>query len=99
MNLDEHKSIRTHWIALYPNSDNITYFDSFGVEYISKVHTQQKYQNKYLWNARKWLNNIWIFLLGLLVFMLKGKSLIDYTNLFSPIQYEKKDEIILKSFQ
>ena len=39
------------------------------------------------------------FLLGLLVFMLKGKSLIDYTNLFSPIQYEKKDEIILKSFQ
>ena len=31
--------------------------------------------------------------------MLKGKSLIDYTNLFSPIQYEKKDEIILKSFQ
>ena len=53
MNLDEHKSIRTHWIALYLNSDNITYFDSFGVEYISKVHTQQKYQNKYLWNARK----------------------------------------------
>ena len=47
--------------------------------------------------------NDWIicgyFLLGLLVVMLKGKSLIDYTNLFSPIQYEKKDEIILKSFQ
>ena len=48
MNLDEYKSIRTHWIALYLNSDNITYFDSFGVEYISKVHMQQKYQNKYL---------------------------------------------------
>ena len=25
-----------HWIALYANCDNITYFDSFGVEYILK---------------------------------------------------------------
>ena len=31
--------------------------------------------------------------------MLKGKSLIDYTNLFSPNGYEKIDKIILKHFQ
>ena len=31
--------------------------------------------------------------------MLKGKSLLDYTNLFSPNDYEKIDEIILKYFQ
>ena len=30
------KSIGTHQIALYVNNDNITYFDSFGVEYILK---------------------------------------------------------------
>ena len=29
-------SIGTHFIALYLNSDNITYFYSFGVEYIPK---------------------------------------------------------------
>ena len=29
-------SIGTHWIALYVNGDNATYFDSFGVEYILK---------------------------------------------------------------
>ena len=28
-------------------------------------------------------------------FMLKGKSLVDYTNLFSPSEYEKNDKIIL----
>ena len=29
-------SIGTHWIALRVNGDNVTYFDSFGVEYIPK---------------------------------------------------------------
>ena len=36
VNLDEYKSIRTHWIALYVNDINVTYFDSFGVEHIPK---------------------------------------------------------------
>ena len=28
------KSIGTHWIALHVNGNNLTYFDSFGVEHI-----------------------------------------------------------------
>ena len=35
INIDEHKSIGTHWIALCVNGNNIIYFDSFGVEHIS----------------------------------------------------------------
>ena len=31
INLDEYKSIGTHWIALYGNDNNVTYFDIFGV--------------------------------------------------------------------
>ena len=31
---DDYKSIETHQIALYVNGDHLTYFDSFGVEYI-----------------------------------------------------------------
>ena len=31
--------------------------------------------------------------------LLKGKSLLDYTNLFSPNEYEKNNKIILKYFQ
>ena len=31
--------------------------------------------------------------------MLKGKNLLDYTNLFSPNICEKNDKIILKHFQ
>ena len=35
INLDEYYDIETHWVALYA-SNNDTYFDSFGVEHISK---------------------------------------------------------------
>ena len=36
INLDEYKSIQTHWIVLYVNDNNVIYFDSFGVEKIPK---------------------------------------------------------------
>ena len=36
INLDVYKSIGTHWIALYVNGDNMTHFDSFGVDHIPK---------------------------------------------------------------
>ena len=36
ISLHEYKSIRTHWIALYVNGDNIIYLDNSGVEYIPK---------------------------------------------------------------
>ena len=52
MNLDEDKSIGPHWIAMYFNNNNISYFDSFGVEHIPernlKTHRKQKCNNKYL---------------------------------------------------
>ena len=30
MNLDEYSDIGTHWVALYVNSGDFAYFDSFG---------------------------------------------------------------------
>ena len=36
INLDDFKSIGTHWIDLYENSNNILYFFSFVVEHIPK---------------------------------------------------------------
>ena len=36
INLDEYKSIGTHWIALYLNDKNVTYFVSFRIEHILK---------------------------------------------------------------
>ena len=36
INLDEYESIGTHWVALFVNDNDVTYFDSFEVEHISK---------------------------------------------------------------
>ena len=36
INLDEYSDIGTHWNAFYPLNNNVTYFDSFGVEHIPK---------------------------------------------------------------
>ena len=39
------------------------------------------------------------FCTGFIDFMLQGKSLLDYANLFSPNEYKKNDQIILNFFQ
>ena len=50
--LDEYADVRTHWIALYNSNIEIIYFDSFGVEHVSKE--VQKFIRH--------INNVWIFL-------------------------------------
>ena len=39
------------------------------------------------------------FCIGFIDFMLKGKILLDYTNLFFPNEYKKNDKIVSKHFQ
>ena len=39
------------------------------------------------------------FLVIFIDFKLKGKSLLDYTNLFSPKEYEKNGKTMLKYIQ
>ena len=39
------------------------------------------------------------FCIGFIDFVLKGKSLLEYTNLFFPSDYKKNDKIISKYFQ
>ena len=102
INLDEFKYMRTHWI-LYVSSKNIIYFDSFGLEHIPK-EIMKFIRNKNV------ITNIYriqtygliicrYFCTGFIDFMLNGKSLLDYINLFSPSDYENNDKVILKYFQ
>ena len=39
------------------------------------------------------------FCIGFTGFMLKGKSFLDYKNLFTRKEYEKNDKVILNYFQ
>ena len=53
-NFDQYESIGTHWVALYVNAKNVTYFDSFGVGHIPKEIKKligKKNYNQYLQNT------------------------------------------------
>ena len=59
INLDEHIDIGTYWIALDVKNNDITYFDSFGVEHIPK-EIKEFIKNKNI--KTNIFNNVWIFL-------------------------------------
>ena len=100
INCDEYESIRTHWIALYVNAENVTYFDGFGVEDIPKeirkfIGNKNIITNIYRIQTYNSIMCVY-FYIGFIDFMLKDRSLLEYKNLFSPNKYEKNDKIILK---
>ena len=107
INLDKSKS--THWIALYVNGNNrrasydAIYFDSFRVEHIPKEIKEIIGNKNIITNIYRIHGNDSImcgyFCIGFVDFMLKGKSLIDYTYLFSPNDYEKNNQIKPKYFK
>ena len=101
-NLDEYSDIGTNWIALYAHNNYVTYFDSFGVEHILKeIKTFIGNKNiKTKFFKIQVYNSIMCeyFCIGFIDFMLKGKTLSEYKNLFSPNNFKRNDDIILNYF-
>ena len=76
----------------------ITYFECFGVEHVPKEIEKCIGHKKITTNIfRIQANNstCGYFCIGFIDFMLAGKTLIDYTSLFSPYDFEKNVDIIL----
>ena len=102
INLDEYSDLGTHWIVLQALNSNVTYFDNFKVQRIPQ-------EIKIFIDKSILVTSIFIiqafdsvmrgcFCIGFIDFMLKGKNLTDFTNLFSPNNFNKNDNIILKYF-
>ena len=94
INLDNYSDIGTHWVALYVNNNDATYFDSFGAEHIPK-EIEKFISNK---NIKTNIFRIQAydsimfgcFCIGFINSMLAGKILTDFTNLFSSNNFKKK---------
>ena len=97
INLDEYSDIGTHWVALHVNNNDVTYFDSFGVEHIPEGHSLSITTNIFRIQANDSVM-CGYFCIGFIDFMLKGKTLTEFTNLFSPNNFKKNDDIILNYF-
>ena len=92
-NLDGYSDIGTHWVALHVNNNDVTYFDSFGVKHIPK-------EIKTFINNKNIKTNVFriqacdsvmcgYFCIRFIDFMLKGKTLTEYTNFFPQITLRK----------
>ena len=92
-----------HWIALFVNTNEAIYFHSFGIEHIPNEI------KKFIGNNNIKSNIFRIqaydsvmcgyYCIEFSNYMLKGKTLLDYTNLFSPNDFKKNDKIIKRIFK
>ena len=81
----------------------VIYFDSFGVEHIPEEN------NKFIGNKKIKASIFRIqaydsimcgyFCIEFINYMLKGKKLLDYTNLFSPNDFKENDQVIKRIFK
>ena len=103
INFDEYVDVGTHWIALFCNRSETVYFNSFGVEHVPEEIKEFVGNKNIIANIfRVQANNSVMcgyFCIGFIDFMLAGKKLTDYTNLFSPHDFKKNNDIILDLFQ
>ena len=104
INLDEYENTGTHWVFLFVKANKVIYFDSFGIEHIPKEI------NKFINNNNNIESNIFriqaydsimwgYFCTEFINYMLKGKTLLDYTNLFSPNDFKKNDQVTKRIFK
>ena len=103
INLDEYENTGTHWVSLFVKANKVIYFDSFGIEHIPKEI------NKFINNNNTESNIFRIqvydsvmcgyFCIEFINYMLKGKTLLDYTNLFAPNDFRKNDQVIKRIFK
>ena len=100
--LDEYSDIGTHWVAWWLDNNDVTYFDSFGVEHTPKeiktfINNKNTKTNIFRIKAYDSIKCGYICI-GFIDFMLAGKTLTENTNPFSPKNFNKNDDIILNYF-
>ena len=97
INLDEYENTGTHWISLFVKPKYTVYFDSFGIEHIpTEINKFSNNDIEGNISRIQAYDSIMCgyFCIEFINYMLKGKTLLDYTNLFSPNIFKKNDQII-----
>ena len=95
INLDEYSDIGTHWVALYvQNNNDVTYFDSFGVEHIPKeikilINCSLSIATN-IFRIEAYDSIMWdIFVLDLLILCLQEKPLLNLLVFFHQTTLKK----------
>ena len=87
---------------MYALNNNVTYFDSFGVEHIRKeikIFVDKSIVVTNIFRIEKYDTVMCGYIcIGFIDFMHKDKTFTDFTYLFSPNNFNRNDDIILKYF-
>ena len=90
-------------LLYFVKKNEIVYFDSFGIEHIPeeiKKFIGNRNIKANIYRAQANTSVMYgYFCITVIDFMLAGKTLIDYTNLFSTHDFNKSDRIILSYFK
>ena len=111
LNLDEYENTGTHWVTLFVKPKYTVYFDSFRIKHIPKEIN--KFNNNDTTKSSAIahiISNIFriqtydsimcgYFCIEFINYMLKGKTLLDCTNLFTPNDFKKNDQVIKRIFK
>ena len=102
VNLDERGEAGTHWVAIHIKGPKATYFDSFGIEHIPNevlrfLRKKDIDSNIFRVQSKKSVL-CGYFCIKFLEYMFSGKTLTEYTNLFSPTDFKKNDKVVLRLF-
>ena len=85
------------------NNNDVTYFDSFGVEHIPKkikAFIKNKNIKTNIFRIQAYDSVMCgYFCIEFIDFMFKGKTFTEYKNLFSPNCFKRNDNIILSYFK
>ena len=103
INLDNKNSKGTHKVSLFTDRNTVVNFDSFGIKYIP-LDVVNKFKHKLITHnifriQDKESITCGFYCIAVIEYVLAGKTLLGYTNLFSPNDYKKNDKIIYKHFK
>ena len=103
INLDEYADVGTHLITLFCNRSEIAYFNSFGVKHVLEEIKEFAANKNIIANIfRVRANNsvmFGYFCIEFIGFMLAGKTVTDFTSLFSPYDVKNNGDKILSYFK
>ena len=102
INFDEYALLGTHWIALFCNRNEIPeeIKEFIDRRFLNSSASQNKNMKANIFRVQA--NNSVMcryFCIAFIDFMLGGKKLTDYTNLFFTHNFKKNNDIILSSFK
>ena len=105
INIDEYAEVGTHWIALFLAEVKLFlfFFDSFGVEHVPEKIKESIWNKNIIANIfRVQANNSVMcgyFCIGFIDFMLAGKKLTDFTDMFFTYDFKINDDLIMSYFK